>query len=175
MHEILTQGVPLGSTPTHPIPEKIARLRLGLNKDDIRALRQQHLKEGEHWVLHSKRVYLSPAGVELLFAAAGQKNAAASPSSIPAVPEALKDLPAEEVKLRVVKNNLANRYMVLACPADDDPDRPKQVVRVKVRNARSGPDMRENLIRRMEIPARLVARPDLYELARPMPRKKGQW
>lgn len=161
---------------THPIPEKLLQHRLGINKDEIRALRKAHLKEGDHWILHGKRIHLSAQGMELIVAAVeGEKNGASVPSANQQLHDALKSTTTEESHFRVVKNDIPNRYLIMACPADQDHFRPKNLVRVKIRNSTSGPDKRLNLIRGMEIPARLVQRPDLYELSRPMPRKRGKW
>jgi hypothetical protein len=145
-----------------PFEEKRARIALGLNKDDARALRKRALGEAD-FVIHKKRLYLSAAALEKMRAGLSATGAASCPGSIVSEP------PAEIESLRVVKADLKNRRLILACSAEDDLLQPKRPLRVRVRsqvNFRPG----------MEIPARRVAGyADLYDLTRPCPRKKGKW
>lgn len=158
--------------PEFPFEERIVRHKLGLTEDELRALRKTHLKEDLHFTRHKKRLFLSPEGVDKLFAAAGQpipkKIAAAKEGLNPGDPAAKKTAP-EIVTLMVVRTDLKNRHMILACDLDDDPDRPKAPLRVRVNST-------ANFVRRMQIPAVLVdGYSDLYDLARAVPRKKGKW
>ena len=174
--------------PEHfPIAEKKARARLGVSRDELRAIRNAHLVEGTHYVRGQQHsVWLSEAGLAALSAAVldqSQKTAPARSLDDLATSRAklLSLLRARgyvaptaepdpaEIRLLVVRADLRNARLLLACAIDDDPDRPKKTVRVRVRSA-------ENFVRRMEIPVRLVAGyDDLYDLARNCPRQKGKW
>lgn len=175
--------LPTNAPDGYPFAEVLIRESIGLNKDEVRAIRKAHLRETDHFCHGKKnRVWLNQSGVAALRAAAQmppEKIAALAPAQTERADEADKSLPPKnppsEVTLRIVRNNVANRYLVLACPREEDPWRPKHIWRVNVSNRRTGDDMRANLVRGMEIPVRLVAAPDLYQLTRPMPRKKGQW
>ena len=180
---IPTTGAPVG----FPFMENHVRARLGIGKDEIRSLRQQHLVENTDWLLKKKRIWLAALGVEKLCAAKGLEPKFASPNAqtanavdagaIPAAPPtgpipkknaALKAKPAEPIKLIVVQR-CVNPHMIQACDPKDDPIMPKKMVRVRVRS-------NENFTRHMEIPAVLVAGyTDLYDLARACPKKKGKW
>lgn len=155
-----------------PFEEKTARHKLGLTEDEMRALRKTRLTGSIHFVKHKKRLFLSAEGVDILFAAAGQpapQKVTTGQEGINPGDQKAKKEPPSIVTLRVVRTDLANKHILLACPHDDDPDRPKRSVRVRVRST-------ANFTRRMEIPAFLVdGYEDLYDLARSAPRKKGKW
>lgn len=154
-----------------PFEEKRARFALGLNKDECRALRKAHLTDSD-FAIHKKRLFLSAAAFEKLQAAVGtavpQKsgNRAGAPFPLDSTPK--KSAPTVETLL-VVRNDLANTHLILACAQTDNPDCPKKPLRVRVRDT-------TNFTRRMEIPAVLVdGYADLYDLARALPRSKGKW
>lgn len=155
--------------PGFPYEEKRARAALGLHKDDMRALRKAKLSTAD-WTVYKKRVYLSHAALQAIAAAVQapslKKNAPASQIERRHDPDPATALP---VTLRVVRTDLANDHLLLACDDDDDPDHPKRPLRVRVRTT-------AHFVRGMQIPARLVpGYDDLYELTRPLPRKKGKW
>lgn len=168
-----------------PISEKKARAGIGLSRDEIRALRSQHLTEGTHFTRGKQQsVWLTQAGLDLLTTLAGAnvKKTCGPVTTDDLATSRTKLLnlfrtraflappvPSSNVHLRVVNCTLKNLHLLLACPLDDDPDRPKTTVRVRVRSTL-------NFVRHMEIPARLVdGYTDLYDLARSCPRKKGAW
>lgn len=158
--------------PKFPFEEKDVRGKLGLTEDELRALRKTHLAGSVHFVKFKKRIWLSAEGVDKLFMAAGQpipEKTAAALQGLNAGDGEPKKTAAEVVTLLVVRTDLANRHLLLACAKEDDPDRPKKPLRVRVR-------VTVNFLRRMEIPAVLVdGYDDLYDMARPLPRKKGKW
>jgi hypothetical protein len=177
-----TPGAPLG----FPFEENAVRHRLGLTKDEMRSLREKRLVEGPDFERYKKRVWLSQDAATRLLALADvklektrvrttaddvgpEKTAAARKNAPPPEPAS----PAEEtVALKVVNCTLANKHMLTACPVAEDHERPRTLLRVRVRSA-------ANFRRGMELPARQVTAyagmTDLYDLARPTPRKKGQW
>lgn len=162
-----TPGGPEG----YPYTEKTARYHLGVSKDEMRALRHLHLREREHFVRGKQAsVWLNTDAVAALEALAGCPVAGDGKKRAPAlIPVEFAPVPDVEVTLLVVNARLKNRFLLLACPADDDPDRPKKTVRVRVQKT-------VNFERRMEIPARLVAGyNDLYDLNCNCPRKPGKW
>ena len=181
---IPTTGAPDG----FPFIENHVRARLGLQKDEIRELRQQHLTEGTDWILKKKRVWLSAAAVATLIRVKGLGAKTASPNAqTPNADdgEALKaesseadsqkksapkseTEPVKPLTLKVVQR-CTNKRMIQCCPMDDNAIMPKKMVRVRVRN-------NENFVRHMEVPVTLVAGyTDLYDLARACPKKKGKW
>jgi hypothetical protein len=169
MNEPLPLATMPGAPPEFPYEEKRVRFVLGLNKDAAWALRQRFLKNGD-WIIHKKRVLLSAAALERLLAATGlsdpKKNGGASCSSIL---QGIQPLPPVTATLRVVRADLTNQHILLACPADQDPWRPTTTVRVRVKSA-------ANFKTGMELPAQLVpGHVDLYDLARALPRRKGAW
>jgi hypothetical protein len=152
-----------------PFEEKKARHALGLTEDEMRALRKTHLAGGSHFVKYKKRLFLSAGGADKLFAAAGQpfpKKTAADQEGLDAVDPAPAKCATAPVTLRVVRNDLRHHHMILACPQDDDPDRPKKTLRVRVRDPKS-------FIRRTEIPVIPVeGYNDLFDLDHSRPRAR---
>ncbi len=105
--------------------------------------------------------------------AAGQLSNGSRPARSSEFAVALKEAspkkPAAIETLIVVRADLANPHLLLACSQDDNPERPARPLRVRVRDS-------VNFTRRMQIPAALVdGYTDLYDLARSLPRKKGKW
>ena len=179
-----TVGAPSG----FPFEESTVRKKLGLTKDDLRPWRKKRLVEGADFITHKKRLYWNAGAVRQAFE---QFGLSAPPlpgepgaSTIPHDREAEKGDVAREPEpvtappgppaieqLLVVRADLANRRMLQACPKGDNPERPKRLLRVRVRSA-------DNFIRGMEIPAIRVeayGMTDLYDLARALPRKRGVW
>lgn len=147
-----------------PFPEKIARQKAGLSEEDMRALRNQRLVKDVDFKYHKKAVFLSASALQkiapLLQASPVEK---AQDAPIPEQPTAIA--PAAQ-SLLVVRTDLANRRILLACLEGDNPDRPKKTVRVRVRST-------EGFRRRGEIEGRLVpGYQDLYDLVSKYPRKK---
>ena len=157
-----------------PYEESQVRHRLGLGRDEMRALRRAHLAPFTDFTLYKKRVYLSAAAVTRLLGMADAKLKKSCGSAMAGDGGGVKSELAKKaapavVPLRVVRADLRNRHLILCCPAGEDPDRPQTTVRVRVRSA-------ENFTRRMELPAVLAeGHRDLYDLARPLPRKRGKW
>ena len=178
---IATDGAPAG----FPFIENHVRARLGLQKDEIRELRQTHLTEDTDWLLKKKRVWLAQAGVDKLLAAKGlgpkkPRPHAQTPNAddggpvkadLPnlqktAAPKA--KAPAVPVELIVVQT-CKNPHMIQCCSLKDNPIMPKTMVRVRVRD-------NANFKRHMRLPAVLVAGyKDLYDIARACPKKPGKW
>lgn len=181
---IATTGAPEG----FPFIENHVRARLGLQKDEIRELRQQHLIEGKTWLLKKKRVWLSETAVAVIAQAKGLAVDSASPNAQtpnaddsgalkanPQNPDSKKNPPPKSdftatagVTLKVVQR-CTNPHMIQCCDLKDNALMPKKMVRVRVRS-------NANFIRHMVVPVTLVAGyTDLYDLARACPKKKGKW
>lgn len=177
------------SPPGFPFSEKKARAVIGRSRDDIRALRNDRLTEGTHYIRGKQQaVWLNQAGVDALLAAVSPTSALLPECATPGNPrechpvkeqlvsvltarvdQLQKNAPVGETKLRVVNGNLQFRHMLIACALGDDHHRPARPLRVRVRD-------NTNFIRGMEIPVQLVAGyTDLYELTRKCPRSKGKW
>jgi hypothetical protein len=173
--------------PNHfPISEKKARAALGLTRDDIRALRKEHLTEGTHYARGKQQsVWLNDAGLTALHAAAAPRTTllperAAGPVAreLHPVKAQLLDLLRARVvelqktaplQLRVVTANLQFKHMLIACALTDDHHRPKTPLRIRVNN-------NANFLRGMLVPVQIVAGyTDLYELTRKCPRQPGKW
>ncbi len=147
--------------------ERAVRYALGLNKNESRAMRKALLQEGD-FLIHKKRLYLTGEAVEKLRLATGGPPAKNAPG-LDCAQAAMEKKPAEVLTLRVVRSDLKNRRMILACLGSDDPERPLAPLRVRVHD-------QKNFVRGMEIPAQLVdGYQDLYDLARACPRKRGKW
>jgi hypothetical protein len=167
-----------GAPPGFPHEENGVRHVMGLTKDQMRALRHGELTAAIDFKIFKKRIYLSAAGAQRLLNSTGLPPAKKTPESClstttddgaPVKNVPAKKTPAEIVQLRVVRCDLRNPHLLLACAAAEDPDRPKTTVRVRVRSV-------ANFIRRMELPALLVdGHTDLYDLAHALPRKRGKW
>lgn len=171
-----TPGAPAG----FPFEEGHVRHKVGWSRDEMRAERKRALVEGRDFALHKKRLYWSQEAVGRLFARVGQspeKSAPARPGATADDSGALKKevvkktepAPAAPETLRVVRCDLRNPHLLLACPTREDPDHPRTLLRVRVRDTK-------NFVRRMELPAlRVDGYRDLYDLARALPRQKGKW
>jgi hypothetical protein len=158
-----------GAPEGWPYEENRVRHRMGLTKDEMRALRQEKLTPFTDFTVYKKRVWLSAAASSRLLGMAGAKVKKTRGRTTAEDGSPVKKPPPEIVTLRVVRCDLRNPHLLLACPADQDPDRPKTTLRVRVRSA-------ENFARRMELPAVLVdGHTDLFDLAHGLPRKKGKW
>jgi hypothetical protein len=158
-----------GAPVDFPFAEKTVRQKIGLPKDDMRALRREHLNEAE-FIIHKKALYLSAGAVEKLWQAAAQFGAQSRPAQSSSEGDPLKSEVSKKTAppetLLVVNTQLANRHMLHCCRTDDNPYRPKKMVRVRVRT-------QEGFRIRMEIIAQLVAGyDDLYDLVSKYPRKK---
>lgn len=148
-----------------PFEERRLRYRLGLTVKDMRDLRRRVVSAAE-FTIHKKRLYLSQAALAKLQEALGQKTA--GPRLEPGASEKAP-VKTEVQTLKVVRADLKNRRMILACVLDDRLEQPKRPLRVRVQEP-------GNFVVGMEIPARQVAGyADLYDLARACPRQKGKW
>ncbi len=118
-----------GAPADYPFAELHVRAVLGLNKDEMRALRQERL-ESQDFARHKKRLYLSPGAVKKLAAGAPgvslQKSASASPSSNPL------DCDPAPLELRVCRPDTANPRIALVCPPGQDFLHPKTVYRLRI-------------------------------------------
>jgi len=175
---------PSASNSGFPLSEKKARAQLGLSRDEIRTRRNAHLTEGAHFIRGKQQsVWLNEAGLAALVSTLSphplieKKRAdATAPHDLAPVKAALLNLLQQRVDqlsqpitLRVVNCTLKNPHMILACPAGDDPRRPRQTLRVRVNST-------AHFVRGMEIPVRAVSGyTDLFELTRKCPRQKGKW
>ena len=141
---------------------------LGINRNELRYMRQNELEEGTHWVWEGKRIAYLPGGVEKIRALLKVDDEILTPAQIVAQ---FPPLP-PPVTLLVWNPRLVNKKLILAYAPDTDPHDSKNLLRVRVRSS-------ENFLRMvhgkpMELKARHV-QADLYELATPCPRWKGRW
>ena len=141
-----------------PFAEKMAVQKAGLSEEDVRHVRQRLLRKDVDFVYHKKAIFLTAQGLKVIapqLEPLSEKNAQGGGIAA-----------GECVKLLIVRTDVKNRRMLLACPEGDDPDRPKKTVRVRVRS-------QEGFRIRTAIEARLVAGyEDLYDLTSRYPRKK---
>jgi hypothetical protein len=167
----LTDITPSTGSPTgFPFEEKHAGACFGLTKDVLRVFRQEQLADGSDFITHKKRIYWTAAAVQKLQDSLGlppsKKTAPAPQRSIPLDPAPVK---ATLTELQVVRADLPNSHMLIACALDDDHLRPTAPFRVRVRDTK-------NFVRGMLIPVQVVAGyQDLFDLTRPTPRQKGRW
>lgn len=148
-----------------PFAEKMAREKAGLSEDDFRALRGKHLRKDADFVYHKKAIYLTAGALKKIAPALlCREPGNEPPGGIAAQESALTPTVA---KLLIVRTDLANTRLLLCCPENDNPDRPKNPVRVRVRS-------QEGFRIRTAIEARLVqGYTDLYDFAGKYPRKKN--
>lgn len=160
---------------------------MGISRDTIRDLRKKHLREDTHWAMDRGKVMLCDEAVRLLHEAlrlatqtpapavnASQRRAQATalPASRLIGPEGnpgmlLNIQRGPEVILKAW-HATRNTAILEAYHPGTDPSQRHNIVRVRVKS-------NENFVRHMELPARLVQPPDLYELTRPCPRDRGRW
>lgn len=147
-----------------PFAEKIARQKIGLLEEDMRRLRTAKLKQGLDFVYHKKAIFLSAEALQKIAPALGVSlETEPQDAAIPVPGEAI----ASPVRLLIVRADLANKHILVCCPYDQDPDRPKNTVRVRVKS-------KEGFRNRTAIEARLVpGYEDLYDLTSKYPRRKA--
>jgi len=140
-----------------PFAEKMARQKAGLSEEDFRALRGKHLRKDVDFVYHYKAIYLTAGALKKIAPQLTPVESNAAPGGIAA---------AGSVKLLVVRNDLKNPRLLLACAEGEDPDRPKKTVRVRVRST-------EGFRIRSAIEGRLVlGYSALFDLVSRYPRKQ---
>lgn len=153
-----------GAPKDFPFAEKIAALKIGLSEQDMRELRNARLKLDVDFRYHKKAVFLSLAALKKIAPELGvqlpnQMQGAAIAEQPDPIPDAV-------VKLMIVRADLPNKRMLTACAPEENPDRPKKTLRVRVRS-------QEGFRIRTAIEARLVpGYSDLYDLVSKYPRKK---
>src|SRR5690242_7997694 len=113
-----------------PFLEQRVRAALGWNADEMRQARKNRLLP-THFRLFKKRIYLSGEAVALLSNGLGEpppkKTAAARPAANADDPQPLPRA------MRVVKAAVTNPRIILACPQEEDPLRPKTLLRVRIK------------------------------------------
>lgn len=140
--------------------ESHVAVRLGVSRRDVAAVRQQHLREGIHFVKTGRRVVYSDAGVARLAKALsnGGGQEGSLPTRVLCAPEALKTTFSFQVRRKV-----ANRH-VIECT-----DEAGKIVLVRVRR-------NENFLPGMKVEA--VPYGDLvnvYEFTGRYPRFRGKY
>lgn len=164
------------TTPSFTVKESALIGRLGLSRDTLRELRAAHLREGLDWAQIGRRILLTEEAAFTIATAARLR-----PSDLPpAPPEGITDprrlltFPGCPDGLTCVLKawrwwpQLNNRTIMEAYRRGTDPHDRRNIVRVRVQDS-------ANFVPHMEIPARLLQSPDLYECTRPAPRSKGRW
>lgn len=157
------------TVPSFTVREHDLIARLGLSRNDLRSLRAKHLTEGVHWQHCGRQTMLTTEGVEKIAAAARLPIADA-----PQRPPHLLTFPGFEPPLVVTLKAwrfypvLKRRTIMEAYLPHTDPKDRRNVVRVRVKNS-------ANFVQHMELPARMIQSPDLYECTRPAPRSRGRW
>lgn len=144
--------------------------RLGLSRDETRALRQQYLTKWTHWKLVKRRVYLTEEAVHLLLSKKGL------PPPTPSINAALPQNAARPRQLLlmapfegelVVWNVCHNTRILLAIFPQDHADNPQTIVRIMVKS-------NKNFVAKMKVRARHIEK-DLYELVGACPRWRGKY
>jgi hypothetical protein len=164
--------------------------RLGINRDELRALRTKLLVPGLDWQSKKNRVEISKSGLEKLEAhlktgsaphapvqTDGQAEATAGESpeknAAPGGARGLAALiPPELTRIAVRRVFPKNRHIIEGYFEGTDPAQQKNVVRVKVRDSskytRFDPNGKPLALECRHIQA------DFYEHAGPVPRRKGR-
>lgn len=185
MSEEPQKNLPEKSAAAFHVREGQLSQRLGINRDVLRYLRQQHLQEDVHFARIAKKIHyttegadiirqrldLSPDELQKLIAAAHEK---AAPPEEPLRQRRNADQ-SGTVTLKVWKSfsfpqpdgSLRYNGVIEAYLPNTDPEVPANRLRVTVRSG-------ANYVRHMEIPARHIAG-DVYECTRPDPRWRGSW
>lgn len=150
------------------IPESHLPATFGLNRNELRRLRQEYLNPDVDFRIEKKRVEWLPCGVEKIREILKLDVGKSAPAESVAQPAML---PEPEI-LHVWNPRLKNKKILLAYRPGTDPNDAKNLLRVRVRNS-------DNFVRfvngkPMELKARHI-QADLYELATPCPRWKGRW
>jgi hypothetical protein len=170
--------------PIEWIRESWLGRRLGLNRDEMRELRVNHLKEGEDYTLVKNRIHISPTGEKKL---RDHLNLPVQTSGVaPQAPNAVKQTPPIELKntapgsdaerietLLVWRANLPNRRIVEAYKPGTDPAERANILRVKVKDADRFSRF-DNTGQPMKILA-VHLQVDLYEHIGPQPKRKGRY
>lgn len=163
--------------------------RLGISRDVVRALRDKHLTQGVHWDYIAKKVQLTDEAVAILAQTHRISLTSIPPAETPAAPPLhtaahpagkkplLLGPPGDAAGLVAMKHSVTlkawrspegNTHILEAYLPGTNPMKRENIVRVRVKS-------NLNFVRHMELPARLVQVPDLYELTRPCPRDRGRW
>lgn len=152
-----------------PFEEKNARFYFGFTKDAMRAYRQKNFTGGLDFILHNKRLFISPAGIKKMREATGQRDKKKTSGSQSTDDSASikKTAPPKPVTLLVVKPS-RNKRIIHAVLAGEDPP--------QLRRLRVNGKMAERFVRGMKVSALLVdGYTDLYDIVGHYPRKKGVW
>lgn len=106
-----------------PYESNAVRLALGWSVAEMRAARAQRLDAAD-FARHQKRIFLSARAVELL---GGDLSVVVKKNGAAGAPSAARRI------LRVVRADLRNTRLALACPDNEDPDRPRTLFRLRLR------------------------------------------
>ncbi len=157
------------AAPSFTVKESRLIAAIGASRDTLRALRAQHLKQGVDWQQCGRSVMLTPEAVDKIAEAAKLQ-----PAEVKDRPMLLLGFPGftppAVVTLKAWRFHpvLRNRHIVEAYFPHTDPKNRRNIVRVRVTDS-------ANFVPHMELPARFIQAPDLYECTRPAPRAKGRW
>lgn len=142
--------------------------RLGLNKDELRAIRRSALTEGADWIQHKKRICYSQAGVEKVAAVVGGQASTleqkAAGSAIAQEIAAIKEPVLVEV---LVLRQTRHKQILEGYFPDTDPNDIAKRIRIRVRDGR-------NFTKGMAVRVEHLGA-DLYQLVGRCPRSKGRW
>lgn len=163
-------------------PEKEVAERLGVSREQLKAIREGHMERGADFELAGGQICLSEEGVRKLaveLGLTGKDGPAAGEQGelpLPAVPQAespgapapnplQRRLPAaaggQSVRMGRVKKRCKNKHIVLV-------ESEGETVRLRVKD-------NAKFVKGFEVPMRLIQEPDIYELTRRAPRWKGKW
>lgn len=157
--------------------------QLGLNRDELRALRQSILIERLDFKLKKNRVLISTAGVKKLQdhlklpPAAPEPHLEASDSKkTPSLPEQIKaatgNVQERLVALCVWRTFPKNRHIIEAFFEGTDPAQRKNIVTLKVKDSTRFTRF-DNTGKPMTVAARHL-QANFYEMAGPMPKHRGR-
>lgn len=153
------------------VKEKDLAVHLGVPRETLKQLRHDFFVDGKDYILKDRAIFLSdPAAYKAARFATGEKLPEPENEKNGAPPVSLPDsarrlLPASAgapiTRIGKVQHRCKNTHIVLVKSLGE-------LVRMKVRHNRK-------FVPGMEVPMKLIEEPDLYELARNMPRYVGKW
>lgn len=152
--KFLSQNTMINDCPQHhdapagfPFEATAVRRRMGLGKEAFRILRKTCLQEGDS-IVWKKRVFLS---AEALSKLSQELHVPELEKSAAAQCRPTRRDPAPVIReLKVFRTQLLNNRIILACPPEENEDRPKTVLRVRIQPGAKL--MRRSLIHARSIP-----------------------
>lgn len=151
------------SLEVFPFSEALLANALGVPPRNVTNVRVKKLARGTDWEMDGGTVVLTEKSVAVLAAALGHTL---SPSALLLLLDKSRRGPAVvQFTARVSKRQPANLKLLAVTWREGELEQTANVITIRRDNFRAG----------MEVPIRLNAMTQRYELARPAPRAKGRW